>query len=106
MTHRDLLLCRRVLQVSPSVSQTDQIKVVFLPALCQKMGAPFAIVKGQARLSKLVHLKTATTVAITEVRSEDRNELVKLVGSVRSGYMEEHTGFQRRWGRGIMGVKA
>lgn len=29
--------------------------MVFLPALCRKKGVPFAIIKGKARLGKLVH---------------------------------------------------
>merc|ERR1712212_987244 len=31
--------------------------VVWLPALCRKMGVPYCIVKGKARLGKLVHKK-------------------------------------------------
>ena len=31
--------------------------VVFLPALCRKMGVPYAIVKGKARLGVVVHKK-------------------------------------------------
>jgi large subunit ribosomal protein L7Ae len=31
--------------------------VVFLPALCRKMGIPYAIVKGKARLGTVVHQK-------------------------------------------------
>ena len=31
--------------------------VVFLPALCKKMGVPFAVVKGKARLGTVVHKK-------------------------------------------------
>ena len=31
--------------------------VVFLPALCRKMGVPYAIVKGKARLGTVVHQK-------------------------------------------------
>ena len=31
--------------------------VVFLPALCRKMGVPYAIVKGKARLGTVVHKK-------------------------------------------------
>jgi large subunit ribosomal protein L7Ae len=84
----------------------NQFSVAFLPALCQKMGVPFAIVRGQARLGKLVHLKTTTAVAITKVRAEDKNELSKLVETVRSGYIHEHTEFQRRWVGGIMDAKA
>nr|XP_054106841.1 60S ribosomal protein L7a-like [Callithrix jacchus] len=32
--------------------------VVFLPALCRKMGVPYCIIKGKARLGCLVHRKT------------------------------------------------
>ncbi|KAI4792371.1 hypothetical protein KUCAC02_033421 [Chaenocephalus aceratus] len=40
--------------------------VVFLPALCRKMGVPYCIVKGKARLGRLVHRKTCTSVAFTQ----------------------------------------
>lgn len=33
--------------------------VIFLPALCRKMGVPFAIVKGKARLGTVVHKKVS-----------------------------------------------
>jgi large subunit ribosomal protein L7Ae len=45
--------------------------MVFLPALCRKKGIPYCFVKGKARLGKLVHTKTATCVAVTELRKED-----------------------------------
>jgi len=45
--------------------------MVFLPALCRKKGIPYCFVKGKARLGKLVHQKTATCVAVTEVKKED-----------------------------------
>ena len=54
--------------------------VIFLPALCRKMGVPYAIIKGKARLGTLVHKKTAAVVALTEVRSEDKSEFSKLRG--------------------------
>jgi large subunit ribosomal protein L7Ae len=31
--------------------------VIFLPALCRKMGVPYAIIKGKARLGTVVHKK-------------------------------------------------
>ncbi|KAF2739611.1 60S ribosomal protein L8-B [Polyplosphaeria fusca] len=80
--------------------------VVFLPALCRKMGVPFAIVKGKARLGTLIHQKTAAVVALTEVRSEDKSELSKLVSTVKDGFLEKHTESARHWGGGIMGAKA
>ncbi|KAI5285218.1 60S ribosomal protein L8B [Ascosphaera acerosa] len=80
--------------------------VVFLPALCRKMGVPYAIVKGKARLGTVVHKKTAAVLAITEVRSEDSAELAKLVTAVKEGYNDKYEETRRHWGGGIMGQKA
>ncbi|KAK2929827.1 hypothetical protein FoTM2_010167 [Fusarium oxysporum f. sp. vasinfectum] len=80
--------------------------VVFLPSLCKKMGIPYAIVKGKARLGTVVHKKTAAVLAVTEVRSEDKNELSKLISAVKDGYLEKHDQARRQWGGGIMGPKA
>jgi len=80
--------------------------VIFVPALCRKMGVPYAIIKGKARLGTLVHKKTAAVVAITEVRSEDKNELSKLISAVKEGYTEKFEEQKRHWGGGIMGAKA
>jgi ribosomal protein L7Ae-like RNA K-turn-binding protein len=35
--------------------------VIFLPALCKKMGIPYAIVKGKARLGTVVHKKVCSS---------------------------------------------
>ena len=48
----------------------DPIEVVlFLPALCRKMGIPYAIIKSKARLGRLVHRKTCTCLAFTTVKA-------------------------------------
>ncbi|ODV90207.1 hypothetical protein CANCADRAFT_1936 [Tortispora caseinolytica NRRL Y-17796] len=80
--------------------------VVYIPALCRKMNVPYAIVKGKARLGTVVHSKTATAVALTEVRSEDESELAKLISTISSGYAEKANDARRKWGGGIMGAKA
>ena len=51
--------------------------VVWLPALCQKFEVPYAIVKGKARLGKVVNKKTATAVALVDVKAEVRPTLVR-----------------------------
>jgi len=80
--------------------------VIFLPALCRKMGVPYAIIKGKARLGTVVHKKTAAVVALTEVRSEDKSELSKLVQTIKEGYSDKYEEAKRHWGGGIMGAKA
>merc|ERR1712003_229303 len=80
--------------------------VVWLPALCRKMGVPYCIVKGKARLGKLVHKKTATAVALTSVKPEDRHSLEKISESVKTNYNERFDKIRRHWGGGIMGNKS
>jgi len=58
--------------------------VVFLPALCRKMGVPYVIVKGKARLGTVVHKKTAAVVALQDVKSEDQRELATLVSAAKA----------------------
>merc|ERR1712183_827109 len=80
--------------------------VVFLPALCRKMGVPYCIVKGKARLGKLVHRKTCTCVALTDVANEDKSALSKLVETVRTNHNDRYDEIRRHWGGGIMGNKS
>ena len=58
--------------------------VVFLPALCRKMGVPYVIVKGKARLGTVVHKKTAAVVALQDVKSEDQRELANLISAAKA----------------------
>jgi large subunit ribosomal protein L7Ae len=47
--------------------------VVFLPALCRKMGVPYAITKGKARLGTVVHKKVSTALAeMVKIRANSR----------------------------------
>lgn len=41
------------------------------------MGVPYSITKGKARLGCLVHRKACTTIAFTQVNSEEKGALAK-----------------------------
>merc|ERR1712002_460230 len=45
--------------------------VLFLPALCRKMGVPYCIVKTKSRLGRVVRRKTCSCLALTDVESND-----------------------------------
>lgn len=79
--------------------------VVWLPALCRKMGVPYCIVKGKARLGQLVHSKTVTAVALTDVKGEDKSKLEQIVQSVKLQFNDDLTS-RKKWGGGILGAKA
>ena len=74
--------------------------VMWLPALCHKMGVAYAIVSGKGRLGALVHQKTATCVCLTGVNPEDEAALNSLQESFTTKYAEN-----KKWGGGIMGLK-
>merc|ERR1712019_160064 len=66
-------------------NDVDPIELVlFLPALCRKMGAPYCIVKNKARLGRVARSKTTSCMAITQVESSDRSSLAKIVETVKT----------------------
>merc|ERR1712049_63113 len=76
--------------------------VIFLPALCRKMGVPYCIVKNKARLGRLVRRKTCTCVALTQVDSGDKLNLSKLTESVKNNYNDRFEEIRRNWGGGLL----
>jgi len=80
--------------------------VVFIPALCRKMGVPYVIVKNKARLGTVVHKKTAAVLTVQDVRSEDQSELSKLVSAAKANYLDKHEEHRRTWGGGLRGPKS
>jgi len=79
--------------------------VVWMPALCRKMNVPYCIVKGKARLGHLVYKKTNSVIAVTDVRKEDVPKLDQFVSNVRLSYNDDAVN-RRRWGGGLVGLKA
>jgi len=79
--------------------------VVWLPALCRKMNVPYVIVKGKSRLGHLIHQRTATALAVTDVRKEDAAKLDQIIQTARIQYNDDAAG-RKKWGGGIMGFKA
>jgi len=77
--------------------------VVWLPALCKKMGVPYAIVKCKARLGAIVHKKTATALVMTAVKNEDQREFGKLAETFKALYNDAPRG---HWGGHILGPKS
>ncbi|QLG75047.1 hypothetical protein HG535_0H03740 [Zygotorulaspora mrakii] len=80
--------------------------VIFLPALCKKMGVPYAIVKGKARLGALVNQKTSAVAALTEVKEEDEAALAKIISTVNANFTDKYDEVKKHWGGGILGNKA
>merc|ERR1711971_1162508 len=80
--------------------------VLFLPALCRKMGVPYCIFKNKARLGRVVRRKTTSCLAITNVESSDRSALNKLVETVKTNYNERAEEIKKHWGGSSLGNKS
>lgn len=79
--------------------------VLWLPTLCKKMDVPYVIVKGKARLGKVVHKKTSSVLAITDVDQKDEPDLALLVLKARDLFMSRYGVAMRTHGGKEMGWK-
>lgn len=80
--------------------------VVYLPALCRKMGIPYCIIKSKSRLGTLVYRKTCTCVALTQVDNSDRANLSKLVETIKTNFNDRYEEIRKHWGGGLLGPKS
>nr|CAJ17242.1 ribosomal protein L7Ae [Curculio glandium] len=80
--------------------------VLFLPALCRKMGVPYCIVKGRARLGLLVRRKTCSAIALTQVDSGDRSNFNKIVEAIKTNFNDRGDEIRKHWGGGLLGSKS
>jgi len=105
LNHVTNLVQRKKAQVVLIAHDVDPLElVVWLPTLCHKMDVPFAIVKGKAALGKLVGMKSATCVCLSDVRSSDGHDLENLVARVRAGFNEQFAEKTKK-GEAKMGTK-
>lgn len=79
--------------------------VLWLPQLCRKNEIPFCFVKGKAQLGKLVHKKTATAVALTDVRPEDKSQFDNVLKAYRTLYLD-NVDLRKQWGGNKLGIKS
>uniref|UniRef100_A0A8C7B4H5 60S ribosomal protein L7a n=1 Tax=Neovison vison TaxID=452646 RepID=A0A8C7B4H5_NEOVI len=77
--------------------------VILVPALSGKMGISYFIIKGKGRLRCLIHRKTFTTVAFTQVNSKDRGTLAKLAEAIRTNYNDRYDKIHCHWGGKVLG---
>merc|ERR1711896_99919 len=77
----------------------DPIEViVWLPSLCKSRGVPYCIVKSKSRLGAVVDKKTATCLAITDVKPENRNDLQSLITLAEANFNNVYEDHMRKWG--------
>jgi large subunit ribosomal protein L7Ae len=106
INHVTSLVEKRKAKLVVIAHDVDPIElVVWLPALCRKMDVPYVIVKGKSRLGHLVHKKTATAVAVTDVRKEHQAALDQIVDVAKAEYADA-VEIRRKWGGGVLGAKA
>jgi len=99
------LVTRNKAQLVVIASDVDPIELVlWLPALCRKKKVPYCIVKNKSRLGQLVHHKTASVVAFTDVPKELRADFTQLVDAIKPQFLE-NTHLLREWGEPVLGLK-
>merc|ERR1711902_204176 len=64
------------------------------------------IVKNKSRLGRVCRRKTTSCLAITQVESNDRSSLNKLVETVKTNYNERFDEIRKHWGGGSLGGKS
>merc|ERR1719457_435445 len=80
--------------------------VVWLPALCKRMGVPYAIVKGKSRLGQVVHQKKASCLAIVNVDKEDMHDFAQLQTAIKESYLDRFAEINKKWGGTSLGRKS
>merc|ERR1739838_1187004 len=101
------LVEKKAAQLVVIAHDVDPIELVMhLPALCRKMGVPYCIIKGKARLGRVVRRKTCAAPALSNIHPEDKSALSKVVEATRNNFNDRFEEIRRHWGGGVNGSKS
>jgi len=106
LNHVTSLVERRKAKLVIIPHDVDPLELVlWLPTLCRKRDIPYVIVKSKSRLGRVVHKKTASVLAITEVDSKDQANLALLVQKARDSFNGRYPTAMKTYGGKVMGFK-
>jgi len=106
LNHITALVESRKAKLVVIAHDVDPIELVlWLPTLCRKKGIPYMIVKGKARLGKVVHKKTATALAVVDVDQKDQKDLALFVQKATENFNDRYSQHMKMEGGGVMGYK-
>jgi len=72
--------------------------VMWLPALCHKMGVPYCIVKSKSKLGTFCKQKQAAVVAFYKIDPADESKFEKLVTIANAQFSEKYDDRMKHWG--------
>merc|ERR1712054_90331 len=99
LNHVTTLVEERKAKLVVIAHDVDPIEiVVWLPSLCKARGVPYCIVKSKSRLGAVVGKKTATCLAITDVKPENKKDLENIITTANAHFLDVYDEHQRKWG--------
>merc|ERR1712227_812972 len=102
LNHVTTLIEEKKAKLVVMAHDVDPIEViVWLPSLCKARGVPYCIVKSKARLGAVVGKKTATCLAITDVKPENKNDLANLITMATANFNDKYDNHMRQWGDAV-----
>merc|ERR1719203_1968018 len=106
LNHVTNLVQKKRAQIVLIAHDVDPLElVVWLPTLCHKMDVPFAVVKGKAALGRLVNMKTATCVCLTQVLPSHTHDLELLITRAKTTFNDQFKELMKRRGQATFGIK-
>merc|ERR1719301_257183 len=80
----------------------DPVEIVmWLPSLCHARGIPYCVVKSKARLGALVGKKTATCLAVTDVKASQKADLESLKQLCEANFNSVYDKTMKTWGDAV-----